>query len=116
MPDPIVSFETGIFPDSFVRELKRAGFEKPTPIQSVCWPIALSGMDVIAIAQTGSGKTLGFLMPLFIHIEDQPSIRVFLCYNQNLFKICVILGRRWTSWAYFSSNERTRFANRRRSY
>ena len=76
MPDPIMSFDTNIFPDYIIKELKKAGFDKPTPIQSVCWPIALSGMDVIAIAQTGSGKTLGFLMPLFVHVNDQPLIKV----------------------------------------
>lgn len=76
MPDPILTFDTTIFPESLVKELKRAGFERPTPIQSVCWPLALAGIDVIAIAQTGSGKTLGFLMPLFVHIADQPTIKV----------------------------------------
>lgn len=36
------------------------GFDKPTPIQSVCWPILMKDRDIIGIAQTGSGKTLGF--------------------------------------------------------
>eukprot|EP01059_Diplonema_ambulator_P000670 TRINITY_DN1054_c0_g1_i1.p1 TRINITY_DN1054_c0_g1~~TRINITY_DN1054_c0_g1_i1.p1 ORF type:complete len:486 (+),score=152.18 TRINITY_DN1054_c0_g1_i1:154-1458(+) len=43
----------------------KAGFSKPSPIQSVCWPVALTGCDVIAVAKTGSGKTLGFLIPAF---------------------------------------------------
>ena len=33
-------------------------FEKPTAIQSQVWPVALSGRDLVGIAQTGSGKTL----------------------------------------------------------
>ena len=38
-------------------------FERPSPIQSECWAPLLSGRDVIGIAQTGSGKTLGFGVP-----------------------------------------------------
>eukprot|EP00659_Diplonema_papillatum_P022715 gene22715-34786_t len=48
-----------------VSQFKKAGFSSPSPIQSVCWPAALSGKDLIAIAKTGSGKTLGFLIPAF---------------------------------------------------
>lgn len=52
--------------------IENQGFEKPSPIQSQAWPYLLSGKDVIGIAQTGTGKTLAFLMPSFIHIEQQP--------------------------------------------
>ena len=38
--------------------MKSLNFTKPTPIQSQGWPMALSGRDVVGIAQTGSGKTL----------------------------------------------------------
>lgn len=48
------------------------GYQKPTPIQAVSWPIALSGRDLVGIAQTGSGKTLSYILPAFIHIEGQP--------------------------------------------
>jgi ATP-dependent RNA helicase RhlE len=39
-------------------------FETPTPVQSGCIPPALEGRDVLATAQTGTGKTLGFLIPI----------------------------------------------------
>lgn len=48
------------------------GFERPSPIQSSAWPILLKGEDMIGIAQTGTGKTLAFLLPALIHIEYQP--------------------------------------------
>jgi superfamily II DNA/RNA helicase len=51
--------------------IKKQNFEKPTIIQSVSWPILLSGHDIVGIAQTGSGKTLGFVVPLIMHILHQ---------------------------------------------
>ena len=48
------------------------GFERPSPIQAQAWPYLLSGKDLIGIAQTGTGKTLAFLMPAFIHTDLQP--------------------------------------------
>jgi len=54
-------------------------FEKPTPIQSECWPILGSGKDIIGIAETGSGKTLAFTLPALVHIrhriEEEPRKR-----------------------------------------
>jgi len=44
-------------------------FEKPSPIQSQAWPALLMGRDVIGIAKTGSGKTLGFMMPAYLHLQ-----------------------------------------------
>lgn len=39
------------------------GFQKPTPIQAQCWPIAFRKRDIVGVAETGSGKTLAFLVP-----------------------------------------------------
>lgn len=47
-------------------QIHSAGFSSPTPIQAQTWPIALQGRDIVAIAKTGSGKTLGYLIPAFI--------------------------------------------------
>lgn len=38
--------------------INKQNWTEPTPIQSQGWPLALSGMDMVGIAQTGSGKTL----------------------------------------------------------
>jgi superfamily II DNA/RNA helicase len=54
---------------SFFFQIQRAGFPSPTPIQAQSWPIALQNQDVVAIAKTGSGKTLGYLLPGFLHIK-----------------------------------------------
>ncbi len=44
-------------------------FETPTPVQAACIPPALEGRDVLATAQTGTGKTLGFLLPILESLE-----------------------------------------------
>ena len=46
-------------------------YQKPSPIQAQCWPIALSGRDLVGIASTGSGKTVAFALPGLVHISDQ---------------------------------------------
>ena len=51
--------------------INKQGFKFPSPIQSQAWPYLLSGKDVIGIAQTGTGKTLAFLLPAMIHIDNQ---------------------------------------------
>ena len=46
-----------------------AKFSKPTPIQSICWPVLLKNRDIIGIAETGSGKTFGFGLPAINHLH-----------------------------------------------
>lgn len=46
----------------------RMGYTAPSPIQRHCVPLALAGHDVLASAQTGSGKTVGFLLPLIASV------------------------------------------------
>ena len=53
--------------------LSRAGFTKPTPIQNQAIPLALEGHDILGLAQTGTGKTLAFGLPLIEHLLAAPS-------------------------------------------
>jgi ATP-dependent RNA helicase DDX5/DBP2 len=50
-------------------QVLQAGFSVPTPIQAQSWPIAIKGRDIVAVAKTGSGKTLGYLLPGFILLK-----------------------------------------------
>ena len=50
-------------------QVYNAGFSAPTPIQAQSWPIALQSRDIVAIAKTGSGKTVGYLFPGFMHLK-----------------------------------------------
>src|ERR1051325_6223537 len=46
------------------RNLSKQGFTKPTAVQAKAIPPALAGCDVVATAQTGTGKTLAFVLPM----------------------------------------------------
>ncbi|XP_065587166.1 probable ATP-dependent RNA helicase DDX43 [Cyrtonyx montezumae] len=73
IPNPARKFED-VFEQypGIMANIRKIGFQKPTPIQSQAWPIILQGIDLIGIAQTGTGKTLAYLMPGFIHLASQP--------------------------------------------
>jgi len=51
--------------------LDKLGFEKPTPVQTESIPPAMEGRDVVATAQTGTGKTLAFALPLLQRLISQ---------------------------------------------
>ncbi|XP_068244307.1 uncharacterized protein [Palaemon carinicauda] len=72
IPNPIQYFTDYNFPDYVMAEIRRQGYEVPTPIQAQGWPISLQGRDFVGIAQTGSGKTLGYILPAIVHINHQP--------------------------------------------
>ena len=55
--------EIGLMPE-LLRAVKDAGYTSPTPIQAQAIPIILEGKDVMGGAQTGTGKTAGFTLPL----------------------------------------------------
>lgn len=74
VPKPMIFFNEGGFPDYAMREIVKQGFSGPTPIQAQGWPIALSGRDLVGIAQTGSGKTLAYMLPAMVHIMNQPRL------------------------------------------
>jgi ATP-dependent RNA helicase DDX5/DBP2 len=73
VPKPCMTFEEASMPEYILSEVMKQGFDKPTPIQSQGWPMALKGKNMVGISATGSGKTLAFLLPAMIHINAQVS-------------------------------------------
>jgi len=54
--------------------IEREGYAAPYPIQAQALPAIMSGRDVIGIAKTGSGKTMGYTLPMIRHVMDQPPL------------------------------------------
>jgi ATP-dependent RNA helicase RhlE len=55
--------------------LKAQGFTEPTPVQTQAIPLVLEGRDIVAIAQTGTGKTLAFALPALTYLGAGPPVR-----------------------------------------
>lgn len=68
VPRPIVEFEHCGFPETLNNNLKNSGYEVPTPIQMQMIPVGLLGRDILASADTGSGKTAAFLLPVIMKV------------------------------------------------
>jgi ATP-dependent RNA helicase DeaD len=66
------SFQELGLPEFLGKSLKQMNFSKPTPVQAQAIPAALEGKDVIASAQTGTGKTAGFGIPLLTFLSKNP--------------------------------------------
>ncbi len=67
-----MSFESlGLMP-ILLKNVHNAGYETPTPIQAATIPLVLSGKDVLGCAQTGTGKTAAFALPMLQHMAKKP--------------------------------------------
>lgn len=77
VPKPVRSFDdlSDMFNKKVFDEFKSKGYTEPTPIQAQGWPMALKGRDMVGIAQTGSGKTISFVLPALIHASNQVPLR-----------------------------------------
>lgn len=65
----ITSFENFNLNRQLLNAVAEAGFESPTEIQQKCIPLILGGQEVIGIAQTGTGKTAAYLLPLLMKVK-----------------------------------------------
>ncbi|MGB7085209.1 MAG: DEAD/DEAH box helicase [Phormidesmis sp.] len=69
MSAPVQSFQDLALIDPVLRALDDVGYENPTPIQAQTIPPLLQGRDIIGQAQTGTGKTAAFALPILSHID-----------------------------------------------
>ena len=79
------NFETLKIEDSLKNSLSKMNFVKPTPIQGMAIPVALEGRDILGTAQTGTGKTLAFSVPLINKlILDKNALALVMCPTREL--------------------------------
>ena len=65
-----MSFSSLGLSDFLLNALTDLGYEQPTPIQEKAIPATLTGSDILAAAETGSGKTAGFVLPILERLKD----------------------------------------------
>jgi ATP-dependent RNA helicase RhlE len=76
--------ELGLAPE-LVRAVKERGYTEPTPIQMMAIPEALAGKDVLGRAQTGTGKTAGFVLPTLHRLRGKEGLKALvLCPTREL--------------------------------
>jgi ATP-dependent RNA helicase RhlE len=68
-----MQFEQFSFDPRILTGIKNAGYTTPTPIQQQAIPVVLEGHDILGLAQTGTGKTAAFMLPILQRLIGQPS-------------------------------------------
>src|SRR5215208_8184816 len=68
----VATFETLGLGSAVLEAVRDAGYERPTPIQAQAIPLALKGRDLIGLAQTGTGKTAAFTLPIVDRLAGGP--------------------------------------------
>ena len=79
------------------------GFENATPIQDQTIPVIMAGKDLIACAQTGTGKTAAFLLPILSRLSTQPSDHVDTLIVSPTRELALQIDRALQGFAYFTS-------------
>lgn len=72
IPRPMRNWAEGDLSQELLRAVEKVGYTKPSPIQMAAIPIGLQQRDVIGIAETGSGKTAAFVLPMLTYISKLP--------------------------------------------
>ncbi|KDD73255.1 DEAD/DEAH box helicase [Helicosporidium sp. ATCC 50920] len=71
---PLRSWSEAALPESLLRAVEAAGYATPSPIQRAAIPLGLAQRDVIGVAETGSGKTCAFVLPMLAYVLAQPEM------------------------------------------
>ncbi|KAF3956435.1 hypothetical protein CMV_018437 [Castanea mollissima] len=72
IPSPMRSWDESKLSQDLLKAVEKAGYKKPSPIQMAAIPLGLQQRDVIGIAETGSGKTAAFVLPMLSYITRLP--------------------------------------------
>lgn len=79
------NFDALNLPENILQALKNINFKTPTPIQAQAIPVALEGHDIIGSAQTGTGKTAAFSIPMINHLmKNDNSVAMILLPTREL--------------------------------
>jgi len=92
-PAPIESFSGIDMGETLNVNIKLAQYERPTPVQKYSLPIVMSGRDLMACAQTGSGKTAAFLFPMIsMLLKSSPPEQNYNYGRRKIFPLALVLA------------------------
>lgn len=74
VPNPIRNWGESGLPSEMLNVIQNVGYVEPTPIQRQAIPIQILNRDVIGVAETGSGKTASFVIPMLVFISALPRL------------------------------------------
>lgn len=74
IPKPLRSWKESDIPGTILRAIEDIGYTEPSPIQRQAIPIGLQNRDLIGVAETGSGKTASFVIPMLAYISQLPRL------------------------------------------
>eukprot|EP01006_Ploeotia_vitrea_P057285 TRINITY_DN68164_c0_g2_i1.p2 TRINITY_DN68164_c0_g2~~TRINITY_DN68164_c0_g2_i1.p2 ORF type:complete len:537 (-),score=300.02 TRINITY_DN68164_c0_g2_i1:44-1594(-) len=74
VPQPMRSWRESGLPDDILHTLDRIGYKEPSAIQRQAIPIGLRSRDIVGVAETGSGKTCAFVLPMILYISSLPKM------------------------------------------
>ncbi len=122
--DSAVSFDSLGIKESILGVIKKMGFTTPTPIQEKTIPIGIDGQDLIGVAQTGTGKTYAFGIPMLQRLGENngqglvllPTRELALQVNESLKQLGGMLGLRTAALIGGEPIDRQLFALRKRPH
>lgn len=74
VPVPMRIWAEGPLPLELLEAVQKVGYARPTPIQMQAIPIACQCRDLIAVAETGSGKTAAYILPMLAYVKKLPKL------------------------------------------
>ncbi len=70
-----MSFSTLGLSAPLLKAIEEQGYSEPTPIQAQSIPVVIQGKDIMAAAQTGTGKTASFVLPILENLSNGPKVK-----------------------------------------
>src|SRR5579863_531554 len=101
-PAPVPTFKDFRFHSELMEGLDSMGFEKPTPIQQQAIPIIMKNHDMIACAQTGTGKTAAYLLPIIDKLSHVPADNIDTLVIVPTRELAIQIDEALSGFAYFA--------------
>ena len=95
-------FNNFSFSDQLLSSLDAMGFNKPTPIQEQAIPVILENHDIIGCAQTGTGKTAAYLLPVIQHIVDSEPQHINTLIIAPTRELALQIDQQLEGFSYFT--------------